>query len=133
MLKVENLTKTVDGEKVLNNISFTVNTGDKVVILSDNDIAKTALFQILSGEMEADSGTYEQRVTDLILEPKNKENPAYIFEFKVTEDKKELENYAVEGFHQIKEKKYDVELKNRGINEIIYVGFFLQKRNKNEI
>ena len=63
MLKVENLTKTVDGEKVLNNISFTVNTGDKVVILSDNDIAKTALFQILSGEMEADSGTYEWGVT----------------------------------------------------------------------
>ena len=59
---------------------------------------------------------------DLILEPKNKENPAYIFEFKVAEDEKELENYAVEGFYQIKEKQYDVELKNRGISEIIYVG-----------
>ena len=68
---------------------------------------------------------------DLILEPKNKENPAYIFEFKVAEDKKELENYAVEGFYQIKEKKYDVELKNRGINKIIYVGLaFYRKKLK---
>ena len=65
---------------------------------------------------------------DLILEPKNKENPAYIFEFKVAEDEKELENYAVEGFYQIKEKKYDVELKNRGINEIIYVGLAFYRK-----
>ena len=63
MLKVENLTKTVDGEKVLNNISFTINTGDKVVILSKNDIAKTTLFQILAGELEPDSGTVEWGVT----------------------------------------------------------------------
>ena len=63
MLKVENLSKTVDGEKVLNNISFTINTGDKVVILSNNDIAKTTLFQILAGEMEPDSGSYEWGMT----------------------------------------------------------------------
>ena len=63
MLKVENLTKTVDGEKVLNNISFTINTGDKVVILSKNDIAKTTLFQILAGELEPDLGTVEWGVT----------------------------------------------------------------------
>ena len=63
MLKVENLTKTVDGEKVFNNISFTINTGDKVVILSKNDIAKTTLFQILAGELEPDSGTVEWGVT----------------------------------------------------------------------
>ena len=65
---------------------------------------------------------------DLILEPKNKENPAYIFEFKVAEDEKELENYAVEGFYQIKKKQYDVELKNRGINEIIYVGLAFHRK-----
>ena len=59
MLKVENLTKTIDGEKILDNISFTVNTGDKVVILSKNDIAKTTLFQILAGELEPDSGKVE--------------------------------------------------------------------------
>ena len=63
MLKVENLTKTIDGEKVLNNISFTINNGDKVVILSKNDIAKTTLFQILAGELEPDSGTVEWGVT----------------------------------------------------------------------
>ena len=63
MLKVENLTKTIDGEKILDNISFTINTGDKVVILSKNDIAKTTLFQILAGEMEPDSGSVEWGVT----------------------------------------------------------------------
>ena len=63
MLKVENLTKTIVGEKILDNISFTINTGDKVVILSRNDIAKTTLFQILAGELEADSGKVEWGVT----------------------------------------------------------------------
>ena len=63
MLKVENLSKTIDGEKILDNVSFTVNTGDKVVILSNNDIAKTTLFQILAGEMEPDSGSYEWGMT----------------------------------------------------------------------
>ena len=63
MLKVENLTKTIDGEKILDNISFTINTGDKVVILSKNDIAKTTLFQILAGEMEPDSGSVEWGIT----------------------------------------------------------------------
>lgn len=90
------------------------------------------IFIILSNDYirlsERETGTGR---ADLILEPKNKENPAYIFEFKVAKDKKELENYAVEGFYQIKEKKYDVELKNRGINKIIYVGLaFYRKKLK---
>lgn len=63
LLKVENLTKTIDGVKVLNNISFTLHKGDKVVFLSKNDIAITTLFQILAGEIEPDSGTYEWGVT----------------------------------------------------------------------
>lgn len=63
LLRVEGLTKTVDGEKVLDNVSFTIHTGDKVVILSNNDIAKTTLFQILAGEIEPDSGIYEWGVT----------------------------------------------------------------------
>ncbi|CAM3130911.1 ABC-F family ATP-binding cassette domain-containing protein [Streptobacillus ratti] len=63
MLKVENLSKTIDGELVLDNISFTINTNDKVAILSRNDIAKTTLFQILSGELEADSGSFEWGMT----------------------------------------------------------------------
>lgn len=63
MLKVEKLSKTINGEKVLNDISFTVNTGDKVIFLSDNDLAITTLFKILSGELEADSGKYEWGIT----------------------------------------------------------------------
>jgi len=63
LLKVENLSKTIDGEKIFENVLFTINTGDKVVLLSRNDIAKTTLFQILAGEMEPDSGTYEWGIT----------------------------------------------------------------------
>jgi len=66
---------------------------------------------------------------DLVLEPKNKENPAYIFEFKVAGNEEEMENYAMEGFEQIREKEYDVELKNRGVKEIIHIGLgFYQKK-----
>ena len=66
---------------------------------------------------------------DLVLEPKNKENSAYIFEFKVAGNEEEMENYAIEGFEQIKEKEYDVELKNRGVKEIIYIGLgFYRKK-----
>ena len=68
---------------------------------------------------------------DLVLEPKNKTNPAYIFEFKVVNNEDELENYAKTGFEQIKEKEYDVELKNRGIDKIICVGVaFYRKKLK---
>ena len=68
---------------------------------------------------------------DLVLEPKNKENPAYIFEFKVAGNEEEMENYAKEGFEQIKEKEYDVELKNRGVKEIIHIGLgFYRKKLK---
>ena len=68
---------------------------------------------------------------DLVLEPKNKENPAYIFEFKTAENESELESYANEGFEQIKGKEYDVELKNRGVKKIIHIGLaFYRKRLK---
>jgi hypothetical protein len=68
---------------------------------------------------------------DLVLEPKNKENPAYIFEFKVAGNEKEMDNYAMEGFEQIREKEYDVELKNRGVKEIIHIGIgFYRKKLK---
>ena len=65
---------------------------------------------------------------DLILEPKKKENPGYIFEFKVAKSEEELESYAEEGFEQIKEKKYDTELINRGVTEIIYIGLAFYKK-----
>ncbi len=57
ILTVEDLCKTVNGEKVLNNVSFTINRNDKAVILGLNEVSKTTLFKILSGEMEPDSGT----------------------------------------------------------------------------
>ena len=65
---------------------------------------------------------------DLILEPKKKENPGYIFEFKVAGSEEELESYAEEGFEQIEEKKYDIELINRGVTEIIYIGLAFYKK-----
>ncbi len=56
ILTVKNLCKTIDGNKVLDNISFTVKENDKIAVLADNEIAKTVLFQILAGELEPDSG-----------------------------------------------------------------------------
>ena len=56
ILMVKNLSKTVEGVKVLDNISFTVKENDKIAVLADNEIAKTVLFQILSRELEPDSG-----------------------------------------------------------------------------
>jgi len=63
ILEVEGLTKTIDGEKVLNNVNFTVNGNDKIVFMSRNSVAKTTLFQILAGEMEPDSGSFKWGVT----------------------------------------------------------------------
>ena len=56
ILKVNNLCKTINGEKILDNVSFTVKPGDKIAFLADNENAKTVLFQILAGELEQDSG-----------------------------------------------------------------------------
>ena len=65
---------------------------------------------------------------DLILEPKKKEKPGYIFEFKVAGNEQELESYAEERFEQIEEKKYDIELINRGVTEITYIGLAFYKK-----
>lgn len=65
---------------------------------------------------------------DLILEPKKKENPGYIFEFKVANSEEELESYAEEGFEQIEKKEYDTELINHGVTEIIYIGLAFYKK-----
>ena len=56
ILQVKNISKTVEGEKILDNISFTVKTGDKIAFLADNENAKTVLFQIIAGELEPDKG-----------------------------------------------------------------------------
>ncbi|MEN0643669.1 ATP-binding cassette domain-containing protein [Alkalicoccobacillus gibsonii] len=63
LLRVENLTKTIDGVKVLNNVSFTMNKDDKIALVGSHETAKTTLFKILTGEMEPDSGSYKWGIT----------------------------------------------------------------------
>ena len=63
VLMVEGLSKTIDGVKILDNISFTLGREDKVAFVGGNERAKTVLFQILMGEMEPDEGTYKWGVT----------------------------------------------------------------------
>ncbi len=63
VLTVENLSKTIDGVKVLDNISFILGREDKVALVVPNEQAKTVLFQILAGEMEPDEGSYKWGLT----------------------------------------------------------------------
>ncbi len=63
VLSVEGLSKTVNGEKVLDNLTFILGHDDKVAFVGSNELAKTTLFQILMGEMEPDEGTYKWGVT----------------------------------------------------------------------
>ena len=63
VLTVEGISKTINGEKVLDNISFIVGHDDKIAFVGSNEIAKTTLFKILAGEMEPDEGTYKWGVT----------------------------------------------------------------------
>jgi len=63
ILEVEGLSKTIEGEKVLDNITFTVNNGDKIAFVGPNSLARTALFDILSGKMQADAGAFRWGVT----------------------------------------------------------------------
>ena len=56
ILQVKNISKTYEGVKVLDNVSFTVKQDDKIAFLADNEIAKTVLFQIIAGELEPDEG-----------------------------------------------------------------------------
>ena len=63
VLTVEGITKTIDGVKVLDNVSFIVGHDDKIAFVGSNELAKTTLFKILAGEMEPDEGTYKWGVT----------------------------------------------------------------------
>ena len=63
VLCVEHLSKTVNGVKVLDDISFIINRDDKVAFVGGNELAKTTLFQILMGELEPDSGSYKWGIT----------------------------------------------------------------------
>ncbi|MFD1705320.1 ABC-F family ATP-binding cassette domain-containing protein, partial [Siminovitchia sediminis] len=63
LLTVQGLSKTIDGVKVLDNLSFTMNKDDKIALVGKNEIANTVLLQILAGEMEPDSGSFKWGVT----------------------------------------------------------------------
>ncbi len=63
ILTVENLSKTVDGVKLLDHVSFRVNRGDKIAFVGENELAKTTLFKIIMGEMEPDEGSYKWGTT----------------------------------------------------------------------
>ena len=63
VLTVNNLSKTISGVKVLDNVSFIINREDKVAFVGPNELATTVLFEILSGEMEADEGSYKWGIT----------------------------------------------------------------------
>ena len=63
ILEVRNISKTINGEKILDKISFVVKPNDKIAFLADNENAKTVLFQILAGEMEPDSGSIKYGTT----------------------------------------------------------------------
>ncbi len=63
VLTVENLSKTIDGVKVLDNVSFIAGHEDKIAFVGSNELAKTTLFQILAGELEPDQGNYKWGVT----------------------------------------------------------------------
>ena len=63
VLLVEGLSKTIDGVKILDNVSFIVNREDKIAFVGSNELAKTTLFKIITGEMEPDEGSYKWGVT----------------------------------------------------------------------
>ncbi len=63
VLTVEGISKTIDGVKVLDNISFVVGREDKIAFVGGNELAKTTFFKILAGEMEPDEGTYKWGIT----------------------------------------------------------------------
>jgi ATPase subunit of ABC transporter with duplicated ATPase domains len=76
ILEIDGLTKTIDGVKVLDNLTLFVNKGDKIAVIGANSQAKTTLFQILAGEMEPDSGTFRWGIT-ITSAYFPKENSAY--------------------------------------------------------
>ncbi|MFJ7928428.1 ABC-F family ATP-binding cassette domain-containing protein [Peribacillus sp. NPDC096448] len=63
LLRVDGIAKTIDGVKILDNVSFTMNKGDKIAFVGKDEIAKTTMFKILAGEIEPDSGSFKWGVT----------------------------------------------------------------------
>jgi ATPase subunit of ABC transporter with duplicated ATPase domains len=63
LLRVDGISKTIDGVKILDNVSFTMNKGDKIAFVGKDEIAKTTMFKILAGEIEPDGGSFKWGVT----------------------------------------------------------------------
>lgn len=63
LLEVNNISKVLDGEKALDNITFTVNKGDKIAFVGPNELAKTTLFKVITNEIESDTGEYNWGIT----------------------------------------------------------------------
>ncbi len=63
LLRVEGITKSLDGVKILNNVTFTIHKGDKVVFVGNNELANTTLFKVLMGELKPDAGKFSWGVT----------------------------------------------------------------------
>ncbi|WP_422658344.1 ABC-F family ATP-binding cassette domain-containing protein [Paenibacillus sp. EC2-1] len=63
LLTVDGITKSIEGEKILNNVSFVVNKGDKIAFVGPNGLPKSTLFQVITGETEAEAGEYSWGVT----------------------------------------------------------------------
>ena len=82
ILQVKNISKTINGEKILDNISFNVRPGNKIAVVSDNELRTTVLFQIIAGELEPDEGEIEwgQTITNAYFPKDN----GYLFENKET-------------------------------------------------
>nr|WP_244264644.1 ATP-binding cassette domain-containing protein [Haloplasma contractile] len=76
ILMVDGISKTIDGETILNNISFSISKNDKIAFVGDNEIAITTLFKILMGEIEADEGSVKWGVT-ITKDYLPKDNAAY--------------------------------------------------------
>ena len=78
ILKVKNISKTIDGVKLLDNVTFDVKQDNKIAFLADNELAKTVLFQIIAGEMEPDTGSLEWGTT--ITKDYFPKDNSYLFE-----------------------------------------------------
>lgn len=63
LLQVDNVSVTIDGKKILDNISFTLNRDDKVAFIAENDLVTTTLFKVIMGDLEPDTGTVRWGVT----------------------------------------------------------------------
>lgn len=81
-MKVKNISKTINGEKILDNVSFNVRPGNKIAVISDNELRTTVLFQIIAGEIIPDEGEIEwgQTITNDYFPKDNN----YLFENKET-------------------------------------------------